>query len=185
MFKLVTATLYYANSLPEVRRIIDTLFDDGVLVKRAKEAVNEPSLLADLVYIKESYENLIFIMDNFDKSRYTIYSGHEILSNINFKTDPVNIKMYVESRLNDNDARTIARLTNEDISPTIYQLLRECPPTSISVERSFSMLKKLLAKDRNFDKKHVFDYIFCNFNSKVKENEIWDVSENSRSEKCN
>ena len=84
-------------------------------------------------------------MDNFDKSRCTIYSGHEILSNINFKTDPVNIKLYVESRLNDNDA--IARLTNVDISPTIYQLLRECPPTSISLERSFSMLKKLHAKD--------------------------------------
>ena len=68
--------------------------------------------------------------------------------------------MYVESRLNDNDVTTIARLTNEDISPIIYQLLRECPPTSISVERRFSMLKKLHAKDKNFDKKHVFDYIF-------------------------
>jgi len=42
-------------------------------------------------------------MDNFDKSRHTIYSGQEILSNINFETDPVNIKMYIESRLNDND----------------------------------------------------------------------------------
>ena len=120
-------------------------------------------------------------MDNFDKLRYTIYSGHEILSHIYFKTDSVNIKMYIESKLNDNDARTIARLTNEDIS-TIYQLLRECPPTSISVERSFSMLKKLHAKNRNLDKKHVFDYSFCYFNSKVKENKIWDVSEDSGSE---
>ena len=59
--------------------------------------------------------------------------------------------MYIESRLNDNDARTMAKLTNEDISPTIYHLLRECPLTSISVERSFSMLKKLHAKDRNSD----------------------------------
>jgi len=102
-------------------------------VKRAKEAVSEPSLLADLVYIKESYENLIFIMDNFNKSRYTIYSGHKILSNINSKTDPVSIKMYIKSRLNDNDASTIARLTNEDISPTIYHLLRGCLPTSIYI----------------------------------------------------
>ena len=36
------AALYYANNLPGVRRVIDTLFDEGVLVKRAKEAVNEP-----------------------------------------------------------------------------------------------------------------------------------------------
>ena len=48
--------------------------------------------------------------------------------------------MYIDSRLNDNNTRTIARLTNKDISPTIYHLLRECLPTSISVERSFSML---------------------------------------------
>ena len=64
------------------------MLDDGVLVKRAKEAVNEPSLLADLVYIKKSYENLILMIDNFDKSMYTIYSGHEILFNINLKLIP-------------------------------------------------------------------------------------------------
>ena len=153
-------------------------------MKRAKEVVNEALLLTDLVYIKESYKNLIFIMDNFDKSKYKIDSGHEILSNINFKTDSMNIKMYIESRLNDYDARSITRLINESISPTIYHLLRECLPTSISVKRSFSMFKNLHAKDRNFDKKHIFDYIFRYFNSKVKENEIWDISEDSGSEKC-
>ena len=53
------------------RRIMDTLFDDGVLVKKAKKAINEPFLLADLIYIKESYENLIFVMDNFDHLFWT------------------------------------------------------------------------------------------------------------------
>jgi len=37
--------------------------------------------------------------------------------------------------------RKIIRLTDEGISPTFYHLLNECPPTSISVERSFSMLE--------------------------------------------
>ena len=47
------------------------------------------NLLGDLIHIKECYENLICILDNFDCSRYTIYFGHEILSHINLKTDLV------------------------------------------------------------------------------------------------
>ena len=71
-----------------------------------------------------------------------------------------------------NNIITIARLTNESISQTFYHLLSECPSTLISVERSVSLLNKLLAKDRNFDKNNIFDYEFCYFNSKVKEKEI-------------
>jgi len=53
--------------------------------------------------MKECYENVICILDNFDCSRYIIYSEHEILSHINVKTDPMNIKTYIESRLHEND----------------------------------------------------------------------------------
>ena len=52
----------------------------------------------------------------------------------------------------------------------------ECPPTSISVEQSFSMLNKILAKDGNFDKNNIFDYIFCYSNSKVKQNKTHEES---------
>ena len=55
-------------------------------------------LLADLVHIKECYENLICILDNFDCARYAIYSGHEIVFHINLKTDSVNIKTYIVYR---------------------------------------------------------------------------------------
>ena len=40
------------------------------------------------------------------------------------------------------------------------------------------MLNKLLAKDRNFDKNNIFDYMFCYFNTKVKQNEIQEESIN-------
>ena len=113
------------------------LHGEGITIKRAKEAVNEINLLADLVHIKDCYENLICMPDNFDCSRYIIYSGHGILSHINLETDPVNIKTYIESRLHDSDIRTIVRLTGEGISPNFYHLLRECPPTSISVDQTF------------------------------------------------
>ena len=45
--------------------------------------------------------------------------------------------MYIESRLNDNDARSISRLTNEDISLTIYHLLRECPRHQFLLKEAF------------------------------------------------
>jgi len=107
------ATLYYADNLPEIKRIINMLHGEVVIIKRAKDTLKEMNLLADLVYIKECYKNLICMFDNFGCLSYIIYSGHEILSDINLKENPVNIKTYIESRLHDNDIRTISRLTDE------------------------------------------------------------------------
>ena len=41
-------------------------------------------------------------------------------------------------------------MERQDISPAVYHMLENSQPTSASVERSFSMLQKLLAKERNF-----------------------------------
>jgi len=38
-------------------------------------------------------------------------------------------------------------------------------PTTASVERSFSVLKKLLAKDRNFEAENVQHHMILHFNS--------------------
>ena len=161
------AALYYADNLPGIRKIVNSISDKGILLTRAKEAANQSNLTYNLLMIKECYEQLIPITENFENSKYTIYSGYETLSQIEFKSDPVNVKKYIVKRLADNDITVIVKLTNPNISPSMYQLLRECPPTSISVERSFSMLKKLIATDRNFNEVNLFHYIFCYFNSKV------------------
>ena len=49
--------------------------------------------------------------------------------------------MYVEA---------IMEMSRSEISPDNYVALQSCQSTSTSVERSFSILKKLLSKDRNF-----------------------------------
>jgi len=41
-------------------------------------------------------------------------------------------------------------MERQDISPAVCSLLQNSQPTTASVERSFSMLKKTLAKDRKF-----------------------------------
>ena len=56
-------------------------------------------------------------------------------------------------------------MERQDISPTVYDMLQNSQPTSASVERSFSMLKKLLAKDKNFKVENVRHYMILHFNA--------------------
>ena len=56
-------------------------------------------------------------------------------------------------------------MERQDISPAVYHMLQTSQPTSASVERSFSMLKKLLAKDRNFKAENVRHYMILRFNA--------------------
>ena len=53
----------------------------------------------------------------------------------------------------------------QDISPAVYHMLQNSQPTSAFEERSFFMLKKLLAKGRNFKVKNVRHYIILHFNA--------------------
>ena len=57
--------------------------------------------------------------------------------------------------MQNNDISEIINMERQDISPTVYYMLQNSQPTSASVERSFSMFKKLLAKDRNFKVENV------------------------------
>jgi len=56
-------------------------------------------------------------------------------------------------------------VTRQDISPAVYSLLQKSQPMTASAERSFSMPKTLLAKDRNFRPENVQHYMISHFNS--------------------
>ena len=64
-----------------------------------------------------------------------------------FDDDPCAIKNYIKKQLSDSDLETIINCTNLAIDPTCYALLQKAQPISATVERSFSMLSKLLRKD--------------------------------------
>ena len=81
--------------------------------------------------------------------------AYGLLKNMQFDDDPCAIKYYIEKRLSNSDLATIINCNNLTIDSTSYALLQKARPTSVSVERSFSMLSKLLKKDRNFDGKNV------------------------------
>ena len=67
--------------------------------------------------------------------------------------------------MQNNDTFEIINMERQHISPAVYHMLQNSQPTSASVKRSFSMLKKLLAKDRNFKDENVRHYMILHFNA--------------------
>ena len=88
------------------------------------------------------------------------------MKNMQFDDDPCAIKNYIKKRLFNSDLETIINCTNLTIDPTSYALLQKAQPTSAAVERLFSMLSKLLRKDRNFDVKNAKKYMMLYYNKK-------------------
>ena len=86
--------------------------------------------------------------------------------NMQFDNDPCAIKNYIKKRLSNSDLETIINCTNLTVDLTSYALLQKAQPTSAAVERSITMLCKLLRKDRNFDVKNVKKYMMLYYNKK-------------------
>lgn len=162
----LNAALYYADNLPAVRAIVDEFGGDGVLVNRAKEAVSDHDLPRDLMSISRDYKCLVEYVLKAESPAYNMVTAYRDLNSITFGDDIANIKPYLSKRILQNaDLQVIATLSRSNISPAIYNLLQRCPASSASVERSFSMLKKLLAKDRPFKPDNVKNYIVMYFNN--------------------
>ena len=49
----------------------------------------------------------------------------------------------------------IIKISRQEVAPAVYCLLQRCQPTTAAEERSFSLLNKLLSKDKNFLPKNV------------------------------
>ena len=80
--------------------------------------------------------------------------------------DVTSVKTYLEKRLQNNSGlQDIFGLTRKDNAPSVYASLQQCTATSVSVERNFSILKKVLGKDRNFCDDNVEKYLIKLYNS--------------------
>ena len=157
------AALYYSENLPAVRTIVNNWTSAGLLVSRAKDAINVENLVPDLIKINQ-YRTLAANVEFLEGSACTITEAYGLLKNMQFDDDPCAIKNYIKKRLSNSDLETIINYTNLTIDPTSYALLQKAQPTSAAVERSFSMLSKLLRKDRNFDVKNVKKYMMLYYN---------------------
>ena len=119
--------------------------------------------MPDLVKINQ-YQTLAANVEFLEGSACTITKAYRLLKNMQFDDDPCAIKNYIKKRLSNSDLETIINCANLTTDPTRYALLQQAQPTSDAVERSFSMLSKLLRKDRNFDVKNVEKYMMLYYN---------------------
>ena len=158
------AALYYSENLPAVRTIVNNWTSAGLLVSRTKDAINVEDLVPDLVKINQ-YRTLAANVEFSKGSVCTITEANGLLKNMQFDDNPCAIKNYIKG-LSNSDLETITNCTNLTIDPTSYALLQKAQPTSAAVERSFSMLSKLLRKDRNFVVKNVKKYMMLYYNKK-------------------
>ncbi|CAK8688417.1 unnamed protein product [Clavelina lepadiformis] len=159
------AAFYYTKNLPEVRRIVEHLGDGGILLQQAKEALKSQTLSAQLLQIEEQYSDLANIVLKMESSRYTMGQAYEDVLSLDLGADSCAIKAYMQRKLTKNDVTCIMSMGRNDISPHLYKLLQNSQATSASVERSFSILKKILAEDRNFGEGHEKHYLIVKYNN--------------------
>ena len=162
----LSAALYYAQNLVQVRSIFDAITGEE-LVRRAKDALNQPGLEQDLRDIVSNYSCLIKNVDLIENSTLGLQDAHKMITDLQFENDPCQIGKYIIRRLQENGINEIINMSNAAINPELYSKLMKCQATSCSVERSFSMLNKILAKDRNFKPSNIQFYIVAKFNSSL------------------
>lgn len=114
--------------------------------------------------IKRDYKIIADCVKQCEGTSFTIELAHNMVGNLNLGIDECDIKNYIDSRMSRNEISEIMNLSRPEVSPTLYGLLQKCQATSASVERSFSMLKKLLAKDRNFLPENIPKYFKLYYN---------------------
>ena len=146
---LLNATLYYAKSLPEVKAIVESFVDSGILVTQAKVGLQKSGLAGQPLKIKDQYECLVKLIERMERAKYTIKEAVQAIQELDFGEDTCNINQYIKKAMQNNDISEIINMKRQDISPVVYNMHQNSQPTSASVERSFFMLKKLLVKNRN------------------------------------
>jgi len=160
------AAEYYAKNFPQVVETVNAFEGTGQLVVKAVAAESVPRSLRE---IYQCYIKLIDEIQRAESSKYTVAQAYERGYTFDFSSDPAGIQLYLDHRFELNcDLRAIVEMTRPNISPELYAKLLNCQATSCTVERSFSMLNKLLAKDRHFSTQNVWKYLAIYVNRSLK-----------------
>ena len=124
-FQLFVPSLYLYISTSS---LFDNWISAGLLVSRAKDAINVEGLVSDLVKINQ-YRTLAANVEFLEGSACTIAKAYGLLKNMQFDDDPCAIEDYINKRLSKSDLHLeiIINCTNLTIDPTSYALLQKSP----------------------------------------------------------
>ena len=92
--------MYYSEYFPAVRTIVNNWIGGGLLVGRAKQAINEDNFLPDLVRINQ-YRTLAAIVEFLEASDCTM--TEVLLKTTQFHNDPYSIQAYIKKPLSNSD----------------------------------------------------------------------------------
>ena len=160
------AAFYYAEHFTSVKNTFSG-FVGGKLVTNAQRSLNDTKVFESLTEISRQYRQIKEIFDSQTNVKFSIQKASEILKSLNFQEDKCEISRYLGKRIEKNDIQTIWKRNARNLCPLDYANLLSCQATTISVERSFSILNKLLAKDRNFSAPNIEQYLICRYNSNL------------------
>ena len=163
----LNAALYYAKTLPKVKAIVESFVGYEILVTQAKASVQKNGFAGQLLKIKDQYKCLAKLIEKMKSAKYTIKEAVQAIQELDFGEDTCNINQYIKKKKRNNDISEIINMERQGVSPAVYRMLQNSQSTSASVERSFSMLKKLLAKDRNFEVDNVQHHMILHFNASI------------------
>ena len=166
---LDAAVNYFAEKLPQIREIIAQFPEDGQIVTKVKHAALSPELELELTEICRCYKSLLNLIGRIEGTSYSIMQAYRDLHALQFHEDPCSISEYISNRLLRKDFLDIINCTRENITPAMFSQLQQCCATSCAVERSFSLLKKLLSKERNFLPDNLKKYFIFYYNHAAKE----------------
>ena len=138
---------------------------DGILVRSAKSALNADGFDQSRKIISSQYRILSTISIEMEGENFTFCCALKKLDELDFEDDNCGVSKYIKKRVKNNDSLSIKNMTNKNLSPEIYSQLMKCPPSSASVERSFSMLNSMMVKNRNFSDKNICKHICAKFNA--------------------
>lgn len=159
----LTAAAWYSHNFPKVKETIDSMEGEGLLLTRAKTAINNPEVTNQLCQIM-NYPCLVDMINRFESSKFALKDAIDELKNIEFNSDPCSIKPYIQKRVKGSDFEAILNMTKKATPPADYALLQRAQPTSVAVERSFSILKGMLRPNRPFKAENVRMYIVPAYN---------------------
>ena len=161
----LNAVHFYSKNLNEIKNIVESIHDEGVLVGNAKKSISIETTSDEITFISINYNSLSDLIERCLNEFITIEDTIKITDELKFNDDKLEIKNYLENKINQTDILNINKM------PNIYirNLLLKCPSTTIQIERSFSILGKILEKERNFAYGNAKKYMVLYYNKNLYE----------------
>ena len=87
---------YFAENWVQIRRIINSFERNGILVRKAKDIVNDEGVTRSLTEIQRDYSNIPKMIRKVESSKYIMLEAYKDITKADFKSDSAGITPYLK-----------------------------------------------------------------------------------------